>query len=468
MGWIAVSGFDDTPHRPVNVPTAPYPQYDLDVALQGKSGTVRPSPRATWSPRPAGGSGPRTRRSPRSCNPGPDGARRTDPRPAGWRRSRGRCRRTHPVIPGSKIILYVHGGGSKAEEAVDMANWFIIEGAKAGEKYTVLSLDLPNSAYGSTFDLSEVTGAVVRLRRGWTSCNFVVHYVIAFIEALDASVVGNVKDRIVAVMGGSLGGNTSLLLTDFYDPIRRPYLRHDRVLVGHGDGARQLCRRSCPAAWLAAKTRPDGPGHQPRAGGRPHDGGRVHPTTCTPSRWCPRRCSRCCRSRRSRSCGSAAATRRATRSAGSRARTCRIARSRFDRYEIYTPAIRHWITALDLEQIAFSFQEKPPKPFLPDARLMLVAGDNDNYFPNAIYNSTIEVAQRDPRDGATARPSSGWTPGTASTANGRTCSSRRSCTSWTTPTQATPRTARWSRHHPRPTTRWPRNEQPRAAGPRDD
>ena len=35
----------------------------------------------------------------------------------------------NPVIPGSKIILYVHGGGSKAEEAVDMANWFIVEGA---------------------------------------------------------------------------------------------------------------------------------------------------------------------------------------------------------------------------------------------------------------------------------------------------------------------------------------------------
>src|SRR5262249_45913495 len=47
----------------------------------------------------------------------------------------------------------------------------------------------------------------------------------------------------------------------------------------------------------------------------------------------------------------------------------------------------------DLEQIAFSFQDKPPKQFLPDARLMLVAGDNDNYFPNAIYNSTIDVAR---------------------------------------------------------------------------
>ena len=45
LGWIAVSGFDDTPHRPVNVPTAPYPQYDLDVTVPGHPETT--SPRVT-------------------------------------------------------------------------------------------------------------------------------------------------------------------------------------------------------------------------------------------------------------------------------------------------------------------------------------------------------------------------------------------------------------------------------------
>jgi pimeloyl-ACP methyl ester carboxylesterase len=69
-----------------------------------------------------------------------------------------------------------------------------------------------------------------------------------------------------------------------------------------------------------------------------------------------------------------------------------VAQSRFDRYEIYSPLTRHWAAALDLEQITFSFQDRTPKP-KPDARLMLVAGDNDNYQPNAIYNSTIEVAR---------------------------------------------------------------------------
>lgn len=42
MRWLAVSGFDDTPHRPVNVPTAPYPQYDLNFSVPLQSGGTLP------------------------------------------------------------------------------------------------------------------------------------------------------------------------------------------------------------------------------------------------------------------------------------------------------------------------------------------------------------------------------------------------------------------------------------------
>jgi pimeloyl-ACP methyl ester carboxylesterase len=79
-----------------------------------------------------------------------------------------------------------------------------------------------------------------------------------------------------------------------------------------------------------------------------------------------------------------------------------IARSRFDRYEIYSPFSRQWTTAIDLEQISFSFQDSkqglslvitPGSADLPASRLMLVAGDNDNFLPNAIYNSTIDMAR---------------------------------------------------------------------------
>ena len=34
LGWIAVSGEDDSPHRPVNAPSSDYPQYDFDVVVE--------------------------------------------------------------------------------------------------------------------------------------------------------------------------------------------------------------------------------------------------------------------------------------------------------------------------------------------------------------------------------------------------------------------------------------------------
>jgi hypothetical protein len=387
LKWIAVSGFDDTPHRPVNVPTAPYPQYDLDVRLKGKTRWTTVTTR--YMVASAGGwVGPMD--TARSSFVNPDKTVLGDPPqspPAGAvPRS---LPQDFPVIGGNKIILYVHGGGSRAEEAVDMANWFIADGASAGDKYTVISLDLPNSAYGSTFELSDVVGPDYDYSP-MDVLHFVVRYVIAFIDTLDAQ-VANVKDRIVAVMGGSLGGNTSLLLTDFYDATLRPWLK---TIVSWSVTATAPARYAglVPAAWLAAKKgmteeaqSPEPPGNhliesaylskmyadpltpkalfwalpipaQPimwfRGGYTPGDG----------LDW--------------QSCKDAS-----------------IARSRFDRYEIYTPKIRHWITALDLEQIAFSFQDRPPKQFAPEQRLMLVAGDMDNYFPNAIYNSTIEVAR---------------------------------------------------------------------------
>ncbi|MEP7075040.1 MAG: hypothetical protein ABI878_04450 [Acidobacteriota bacterium] len=34
LGWIAVSGEDDQPHRPVNVPSSDFPQYDLSVDVE--------------------------------------------------------------------------------------------------------------------------------------------------------------------------------------------------------------------------------------------------------------------------------------------------------------------------------------------------------------------------------------------------------------------------------------------------
>ncbi|HYJ90570.1 MAG TPA: hypothetical protein VEV84_04625, partial [Pyrinomonadaceae bacterium] len=61
LGWIAVSGEDDQPHRPVNVPSSDYPQYDMPVTVEtpmstGASRSVTVLTRYTIAQsRPSGG-----------------------------------------------------------------------------------------------------------------------------------------------------------------------------------------------------------------------------------------------------------------------------------------------------------------------------------------------------------------------------------------------------------------------------
>jgi pimeloyl-ACP methyl ester carboxylesterase len=302
----------------------------------------------------------------------------------------------HPSVPaGDKIIIYIHGGGSRAEEAVDMANWFIIEGRAVGEDYTVISFDLPNSAYGATFDVTEVVGPSYDHSQLFV-LQFEQQYIIAFIEALD-TLIGNVKDRIVAVMGGSLGGNTSLLMTDWYDA-NHPYLQtivswsvtatapSDYLgIISGGDIAAYLS-----GLQSAATSSEDFDDHATEANyiqtmySVPLSKNPLLPIPPQPIMWYR---------------GGYAPDGRGNW------QPCKdesVARSRFDRYEIYSPFERHWTTAIDLEQISFSFQDNrphlsavatPASPGLPASNLMLVAGDNDNFFPNAIYNSTIDLAR---------------------------------------------------------------------------
>ena len=133
LGWIAVSGFDDTPHRPVNIPSSPYPQHDLTLTVPGAAGPVTVTTRYTIAS--AGGwIGPWQQGTTSFTNPDPGilGA------PNGTRPS-GRIPRAIPpdtpaVSATGKIIVYVHGGESRAEEAIDMANWFIIEAAQAARR----------------------------------------------------------------------------------------------------------------------------------------------------------------------------------------------------------------------------------------------------------------------------------------------------------------------------------------------
>jgi Zinc dependent phospholipase C len=410
--YIAVSGVDDTPHRPVNVPTAPYPQYDLlfevpypDPAMPGtKQVTTRymvASAHTFLGPSLDDPNylGKTAFRDPdKGLLKAPDAPFSATPAPR-------TIPQDQPSIPdGNKIIIYVHGGGSRAEEAVDMATWLIIHGQyNAHEEYTVISFDLPNSAYASSYDIGDVVGYVDKVAAYDHQKRYILQfeqqYIIGFIEKLDQH-LGNIKGRIVAVMGGSLGGNMSLLMTDWYAKNSQEYSYLQTIVAWSATAAASAKYLGIPAADLAGyiagqdsqiknlgpKETPDdhdtevqyiqnvyinqlipkvpkgSPLYMPpqpimwyRGGYAPGDG----------TDWQP------CKDQS-------------------------IARSRFDRYEIYSMAARHWTIAIDLEQISFSFQDNQPclaVKSTPDSNLLLVSGDNDNFSPNAIYNSTIDLAR---------------------------------------------------------------------------
>jgi len=410
LGWIAVSGEDDTPHRPVNVFTAPYPQYDLPVTAQGYSGTLskmtrymiasfntflgpdnppvgfpalaQPSaaPASPASPHlPAGAiTAPRISSGVASSHPLISNLNGVSLVPT------RQMPADAPVIPaGNKIIIYIHGGGSRLEEAVPLANNLILAGLTPGknQNYTVISFDMPNSGYGDSFDPSQVYGSTYHPTY-FHIMNFELQYVLGFMDALDQQ-FGNVKSRIVAVMGGSLGGNMSLMLARMNDQ-NHPYLK---TIVAWSPTS--MLKTSAIGEQITAGVNLNGTNwglegtttrsdyfrnlyYAPTGNingidllGLPPD----------PQMWY-----------RSGWMGAA----------NFDCKSSFIVQSRFDRYEIYSPQVRRWTTAIDTEQAMYSFQDTDANSATPrfqtiSSRLLLAAGQNDNY-GNATVNPGLVLA----------------------------------------------------------------------------
>ena len=233
-GWIAVSGEDDAPHRPVNVFTAPFPQFDVDVPVTvgGRAFTL-----ATRYMIAAGKTFMDIRlgtpaKAPAIPLVNVGGNRRLaipDDSPA-------------TLLDGQlfdkNVIVYIHGGGSRLEEAVPMAKEFVGKFGDWSENLVVISFDLPNSAYddpmvkavdggqrialdasASAFE-NGPNGGVPRNINNFPVLNFTLNFINNFISKLNSERILNAK-QVLAVMGGSLGGNTSLLLA--MDPLPPPF-----------------------------------------------------------------------------------------------------------------------------------------------------------------------------------------------------------------------------------------------------
>ncbi len=206
LGWIAVSGEDDMPHRPVNVPAPRYEQYEVSVR----------------TPVPAGGSIDLATRFFVAC--AHTRASAGDPMPA----TPVRRVPADPIsyIPADHhVLLFLHGHGSGAEEALDIIPHLLEQGRQRGRKYAVVCFDLPNNGYSESFDHQRIAAASATTFPFLPTDNtplatpvldFIEDFVVAFVDALENDAIQHgtprIKHRIAGVFGGSLGGNLGLRL----------------------------------------------------------------------------------------------------------------------------------------------------------------------------------------------------------------------------------------------------------------
>ena len=377
LGWIAVSGEDDPPHRPVNLPAPPYEQYEIQVTTPVNPLTtpVRPAPISLLTRFFVASAEPAAATAvpfmPRALPPDPD-----------------------PVLsmpPGHDVILFLHGHSSGAEEALDIIPHLLEEGLKWGKKYSVVSFDLPNNGYSQTFDHRRIAASNETNFPFLPTDNtpirnpildFIEDFVVSFVNALNEATKVNgapdVKDRFAAVIGGSLGGNLGLRLG------RRKIMPAwlDRAIV----------------AWSPASVWPAMVKNSPR-----REGSRDTLVEFQKEEVDGSRRDYFFRSyEQKRALGSIKPQPTYWYGKSFPNADLRVRLSRIARREIYNPFFRQWHWRVACEQLIFSHVENeeygdnstPVRYTLNTVRTLLAAGEEDNYYLAGIYDATKFVGTR--------------------------------------------------------------------------
>lgn len=188
LKWVAVSGEDDQPYRPVNVPSTKFPQFDVTVDVAKfkfpvkTRYTIAHKRAPKFAPAPA---------------PLVDGGRRKvagDVRPA--------------IAPDAEVIVFVHGMDSRAEEANALID--ALHKLPGNRNYTVLAFDLPTSGYGENIHHAKIGNIKDVACKHTPLLDFLEEFVVSLVEKVDAETGGQLQGRIKLVVGGSLGGNLSM------------------------------------------------------------------------------------------------------------------------------------------------------------------------------------------------------------------------------------------------------------------
>ncbi len=215
LGWIAVSGEDDAPHRPVNVPSSDYPQYNIRVEVETPLYNVGRELRKE----PLLGTSVLARYTVAQAI-APTLA--VDPSADPWHLSPDDV---PSIAPGSEVILFVHGMDSRAEESTEITN-ALFKRLNENEQHAprknlvIITVDLPSSGYTESIDYDKISLLAVIgspfsnadfAATGFTPMlDFLETFLVRFVEKLPAKLA--VPASMKAVMGGSLGGNLTFRL----------------------------------------------------------------------------------------------------------------------------------------------------------------------------------------------------------------------------------------------------------------
>ena len=170
------------PHRPVNMPAPPFEQYEVVVRTPAAGGEIALATRffvasAAGADEPV--AGPSARQSP------PESV---------------------PFVPSDHhVVLFLHGHGSGAEEALELIPHLLEQGRRLGQKYAVISFDLPNNGYSETFDHRRIAPSEATTFPYLPSdstpiatpiLDFVEDFIVAFVDAVEEAAIEHSTPRI--------------------------------------------------------------------------------------------------------------------------------------------------------------------------------------------------------------------------------------------------------------------------------
>jgi hypothetical protein len=213
LGWIAVSSEDDAPHAPTNRPCTDDYMGQLQIAIDGVGQVAVCRVAIKVARKPESG-------------PLPAISARTLPVERTFHELITTLRAAHY----DRLILFIHGLGSRLEESDEFKRKVIEQGREKGMRFAVLSVDLPGGAYSSRLDLDALVRRDPHAHHGFVLPHG--HYshfpLLTYYRDVLAKMGNHIAGGFQHVMGGSLGGNLSLWLAEA-PMFESPRARHHTI-----------------------------------------------------------------------------------------------------------------------------------------------------------------------------------------------------------------------------------------------